>query len=293
MKTLTAFTNRLGNRASNQDRCLVLRKRDRLLLAVADGMGGHARGDLAAQTAIDSLADSFLRRRDAIDDPPAFLRTALENAHLDVVDAARRIGPRLEPRTTCVVCLVAGNRAWWAHVGDSRLYLLREGRLVARTRDHTPVEELLQRGAIGEHELRHHPLRNSVSRCLGGRLRLPEISFDQAVLQAGDTLLLCSDGLWSALPEERLTGFPASGDLEQALERLAGEAEAASYPHSDNISLVGLRWLEAGESAPGPSPAPATAPENPGADNATDDPLKQAIDEIHRAILEYAGEMKK
>ena len=292
MEVLTAYTNRLGNRSSNQDRCLVMHDSDRVLLAVADGMGGHARGDLAAETAVNSLGHSFLSQRDAIADPEQFLKTAMEIAHLETVEAGRANTPPIEPRTTCVVCLVQDNQAWWAHLGDSRLYLLRDDKLLTRTRDHTPVEELLQNGVINEQELSTHPLRNGVSRCLGGALRFPKISFDHAELEPGDTLLLCSDGLWSALPEAKLLNIPADVDLEFAVNQLADEAERTSYPHSDNISLVGLRWLSAGESRTANSGTRAkqrrtTTPPT------EKDPLQQAIDDIHRAMLDYASEMKK
>jgi len=292
MKALTSFANRLGNRTSNQDRCLVLERSDCVLLAVADGMGGHARGDLAAETAVNSLSHSFLSQHEAVAEPGQFLKTALEIAHLETVEAGRTSTPPVEPRTTCVVCLVQGNQAWWAHVGDSRLYLLRTGRLVTRTRDHTPVEELLQSGVIEEHELVTHPLRNSVSRCLGGALRPPEISFDHAELEPGDTLLLCSDGLWSALPEQKLLDMPASGELESAVNELTDEAEKTSYPHSDNISLVGLRWLSAAD--PQTSDTGSSAGQHSEAAAVEEkDPLQQAIDDINRAILDYASEMKK
>jgi serine/threonine protein phosphatase PrpC len=177
-------------------------------------------------------------------------------------------------------------------VGDSRLYLLRTGRLVTRTRDHTPVEELLQSGVIEEDELITHPLRNSVNRCLGGALRPPKISLDHAELKPGDTLLLCSDGLWSALPEQKLLDMPTSGELEFAVNELTDEAEKASYPHSDNISLVGLRWLSAAD--PQTSDTGCRAGQRSTAAPAEEKaPLQQAIDDINRAILDYASEMKK
>ena len=292
MKVLTASCNRLGNRSSNQDRCLVLEKSDRVLVAVADGMGGHARGDLAAQTAVDTLRHRFLNQHDRITEPEQFLKAALEIAHLETVEAGRSSTPPVEPRTTCVACLVQGNQAWWAHVGDSRLYLLRNGRLVTRTRDHTPVEDLLQSGVINEDELSTHPLRNSVNRCLGGALKFPKISFDHAELKSGDTLLLCSDGLWSALPEHRLLDLPAAGELESALNALSEEAEKCSYPHSDNISLVGLRWLSATDAHTANTPSSAQQHSETVAVEEKD-PLQQAIDEINRAILTYASEMKK
>ncbi len=293
MNVITALTNRLGNRSNNQDRCLVLERFGRVLLVVADGMGGHARGELAAQTATDSLSRSFLAQNSPIDDPQGFLKNALHSAHMDVVDAGCAENPPVNPRTTCVACLIQDDQAWWAHVGDSRLYLLRDATLLARTRDHTPVEELLQSGTILEEELRTHPLRNSVSRCLGGGLKLPKITIGQADLKTDDTLLLCSDGLWSALPEQRLIELSTCDNLEHNANLLTDEAELASYPQSDNISLVCLRWLSAGKlqavetaAAPAPTTEPAPATED-------HDELQQAIDDIHRAMLDYAAEMKK
>lgn len=294
MKVLTAATSRLGNRSSNQDRCLVEKKPGHVLLAIADGMGGHARGDLAAQTAVNSLIRSFRREHLPIAEPQDFLKQALRTAHLDVVDAGRSHNPPITPRTTCVICLVQNDTAYWAHVGDSRLYLLREGTLLRRTRDHTPVEELLQSGLVSEEELRHHPLRNSVNRCLGGSPRFPNISFDQESLTLEDTLLLCSDGLWSAVPEPQLVTLSSCcSNLESGLSQLADEAESASYPNSDNISGITLRWLAA-DIALDTNHQSGTAPDSavPEPDKGKDQ-LEEAIDEIHRAMLEYASEMKK
>ncbi len=291
MRIITATTNRLGNRSNNQDRCLTQERRDSALLVVADGMGGHARGELAAQITVDSLSRSFLSHRSVIEKPHSFLKHAMNHAHLEVVDAGRSQEPRIDPRTTCVTCLIQGDTAYWAHVGDSRLYLLRGGTILTRTRDHTPVEELLQNGMISEDEIRNHPMRNSVSRCLGGAPTLPKISFDRAKLQADDILLLCTDGLWSALPESRLARLPDDGDLEAAVNHLTDEADAESYPNSDNISLVAMRWLSAGEEKAATNATDSdSAPSTPPADS---DPVQQAIDEIHRAMLEYSSEMKK
>ena len=134
MRYQHAITNRLGNRQSNQDRCLIRHGKEAVLLVVADGMGGHARGDLAAQTAVDTFSRLFRQHKGRFQDPHDFLRNAMEQAH----DRVTRVGlaqhPPIEPRTTCVACLVQGQQAWWAHVGDSRLYLLREGRVVLRTK---------------------------------------------------------------------------------------------------------------------------------------------------------------
>ena len=284
MRYQYALTNRLGNRGSNQDRCAIRLGEDRVLLVVADGMGGHARGDLAAQTTVDTLSRLFRDQDGPIPDPRAFLDRALARAHEQVVRVGQAQQPPIEPRTTCVACLVQGHSAWWAHVGDSRLYLLRDGQRLLRTRDHAFVEELLQRGEISEDEARHHPMRNSVSQCLGGRSSLPEASFGQIEeLHRNDCLLLCSDGLWAALPENLLVTLCDKPDLNRALEKLAEDAEHACYPRSDNISAVALRWLEHKQVQPAATPAQETPPSL--------DPLEAAIEEIQRAIAEYGSEL--
>jgi serine/threonine protein phosphatase PrpC len=294
MKVVTAATSRLGNRNGNQDRLLVEARPDCVLLAVADGMGGHARGDLAAQTTVDSLRRRFLELTGVPDDPRRFLAQALNHAHFEVVDAGLAQDPPLEPRTTCVVCMVTGNRAWWGYLGDSRLYLVREGTVATRTRDHSPVEDMLSKGLIDEASSRRHPMRNSINRCLGGSPVLPRASFGDTILEGGDTLLLCSDGLWSALPEDRLGELPPDEQrLEQCVDSLADAAEAASYPHSDNVTLVALRWLGDDTSATRPAAAadaPDTSREPHGEPK---DPVQSAIDEIQRAVLEYGDEMNK
>ncbi len=291
MKLVTRFTNRLGNRAVNQDRCLVINQTHKTLLVVADGMGGHERGELAAQTAVDSMGENFEQVRGRIDDPQRFLRMAIHNAHLDIIRAGRQQQPAVDPRTVCVACVVQDHQAWWAHVGDSRLYLLRDGVVAQRTRDHTPLEDLLKRGEINEDSARNHPLRNNVNRCLGGDT-VPRISFACADLEKDDMLLLCSDGLWSALTEQQLTALHQSKNLEAGVNQLAEQAERASYPHSDNISLIALQSLGNRQIATPHRKKPDIT------DRSTDntsgkDPVQQAIDNINRAIIDYASEMKK
>jgi serine/threonine protein phosphatase PrpC len=300
MRIRVASSNRLGNRSTNQDRCLISQRADSTLLVIADGMGGHDRGEIAAQTAVDSLRKRFEKLRGHLPDPADFLRNALEHAHLDVIAAGRAEQPPVQPRTVCVACIVQESHAWWAHAGDSRLYVIRDNRLVTRTRDHTPIDELVSSGAIPESATRKHPLRNSVSRCLGGGAVPPAVSSDDIDLLPGDIVLLCSDGLWSSLPERRILELYQGGYLNEAVEQLAEDAESAGYPHADNISVVALRWL-------GESPKLGKAVDTPvdaGIDSlaslscdpkdfSNDDPVKRAIDEIHRAMLEYASEIKK
>ncbi len=296
MRVRVACANRLGNRAVNQDRCLVNQRANTALLVVADGMGGHARGELAAQTVIDSLNARFDATRGRLADPADFLQTGLEHAHLDVVAAGRHENPPVQPRTVCVACIVQETHAWWAHVGDSRLYVIRDAKLVTRTRDHSPLDQLLATGAVSEAALRKHPLRNTVNRCLGGGPMPPAPSTGATELEPEDLILLCSDGLWASLPEQRILETYQGGYIDAAVEHLAEDAEKASYPNCDNISLIALRWL--GQS---PNLARTGDPLLESLDSvsaelrnfANHDPVKRAIDDIHRALLEYASELKK
>lgn len=278
--------SRLGNRHNNQDRCLICENDGAVLLVVADGMGGHDRGELAAQTCIDTLRRQFLDR-DPLGDPSQFLRDAFAAAHKTIVAVGQAQKPPVRPMTTAVACLLAGDAAHWAHIGDSRCYLLRDGRIFFQTRDHTPVADMVASGAITQRQAKHHPLRNQVSRCLGGHLDVPEITTGPtAFLQPGDVLLLCSDGLWSALPDQSLLSLLDQEDLIHTLDHLALQAEQKSYPHSDNVSGVAFRWLGI-DSRP---EAPAGNEKSPQ-QNKPDDPVDQAIAELQRALDEYGDEM--
>lgn len=287
MRYATGQANRLGNRASNQDRCLVAAREDAVLLAVADGMGGHARGDLAAQTFVDCLQRRF-RNYQGLDEPGQFLREAFQAAHKTIQRVGQAQKPPIEPMTTGVACLIQDGAARWAHVGDSRAYLIRQGQVVLRTRDHSRVAEMVDAGVLTEQQARLHPLRNHVSLCLGGTAQPPPVSLGPKVfLLPGDILLLCSDGLWSAIAEQRLISTLEAQEPHQAIDALAGSAERASYPQSDNVSGVTLRWETSG--------TPPVSVETPAVDATapahTHDPVDRAIAQIHQALEEYAGEM--
>jgi PPM family protein phosphatase len=240
----TAEVSLLGDREENQDRAAVHAAGGSVLLVVADGMGGHAGGALAAETAVSSLRDSFAGITPKVDDG-RFLRTAMETAHDAVVSIGEEIGLGSRPRATCAACLIRDGQATWAHVGDSRVYFIREGAIVTRTRDHTPIENLLQDGLISEDEVAGHPMRHYVEYCLGGLAERPVIAVSGPVsLVPGDVMMLCSDGLWSGLME---TDIAAGPDPEQPLEdwltRLASRAVRFGTPHSDNTTAAACRAL--------------------------------------------------
>ena len=190
----------LGNREENQDRVAIAIDDGAAFLAVVDGMGGHADGARAAEVAIRTMVGEFWDASRPLFDPDGFLHLTVGRAHEAVVALGRGLPPEIRPRATCAACIVQGPNAYWVHVGDSRVYLLRGGQVVERTRDHSHVELLLRAGRITELQAHDHPMRNYVECCIGGDPALPEMSLGgRRPLLSGDVLLLCSDGLWSGL----------------------------------------------------------------------------------------------
>ncbi len=234
-----------GDRDDNQDRVAVAAGDGATLLVVMDGMGGHAWGARAAETGCKVLLEQFRSQPKPVFDPLGFLHLALGRAHAAVVALGTKLAVDLRPRATCAVCLVQRSEAWWAHVGDSRVYHLRNGDVVSRTRDHSHVEQLLRDGSISEDQLQSHPMRNYVECCIGGEAALPEMTLARRQpLVSGDVLMVCSDGVWANLKDPEIAAFwnPGNGSCAASLEALAERAVAASAPHSDNASAASLIW---------------------------------------------------
>jgi len=234
-----------GDREDNQDRAAVAAGDGAALLVAMDGMGGHAHGARAAETGCRIMVDMFNSLPKPLFDPLGYLHLTLGRAHAAIVAIGAKLPMDLRPRATCAVCLVQRGEAWWAHVGDSRVYHLRGGVVLARTRDHSHVEQLLREGTIREEEIAGHPMRNYVECCLGGEPALPEMSIAlRQPLADGDVLLVCTDGVWASLKDADIGGFwrPGNGSCRDALAVLAKRAVAASAPHSDNATAAGLCW---------------------------------------------------
>lgn len=243
MQVETAELSLIGDRDDNQDRVAIAFSDEATLLVVADGMGGHAEGELAARTAIRSIIGSFSQTEYPVPNVTAFLRETIAEAHRTVVALGEEMSLESRPRATCAMCLIHDAKAYWAHVGDSRVYHLRDGKVKDRTRDHSHVELLLQDGVITEEETINHPLRNFVECCLGGESELPELSLSRArVIKPGDTLLVCSDGLWSGVSDAEIATFydPDDGDLTHRLKNLAKTSLEACSPWADNTTVAAL-----------------------------------------------------
>lgn len=246
MKIEYAKVSALGDRKDNQDRGAIVVSDEAALLMVFDGMGGHSDGAIAAQTGLKVVQDLFTASRMPVFDPQGFLYMALSRAHDEVVDLGRDLAVDFRPRATCALCLVQESGAFWAHIGDSRIYQVRDDEVILRSRDHSHVEVLIQEGAITEEEAQRHPMRNFVECCIGGDSPVPDMSITGRIpLQKGDVLLACSDGLWSGLSNADIAtiALPGEDNIVANLKALIIKALNVNSPHSDNTTGTALRFI--------------------------------------------------
>lgn len=288
MQYVIGKTSRLGNRPINQDRIGAFERNNTVLLVLGDGLGGKAGGEVAAQALIDTVANEFMAVKLPISNPKKFMTDALHAAHFAVIEAGKRREPPVNPGTTAVLCLVQNGRAWWAHAGDSRLYLFRGGVPIYRTRDHSFVEKLYERGHITSDKRNSHPLRNYMTRCIGLSNDVPEVTVSNEIaLHKGDVIMLCSDGLWEPIDEMQIGMKILDGRLSDAMDNLAQTADENSYPNSDNISAVAIQIMSLQLSGR----AISEGIEEQIA-RARPDPLNDAIDVIEQTFKLYEHEMK-
>jgi len=230
-------------RTTNEDSMIVDAARG--LYVVLDGMGGANAGDVASQTARDALL-AFVTQQRMQMEPKALLEAAIQSASAAVYGASQQDKSQHGMGTTVVACLVVDpKRAIVAHVGDSRAYLLRGGRLQVLTRDHTIVEELVERGMLSVDEAERHPYKNVLSRNLGAK---PEARVDvsEVELKGGDRLLLCSDGLYGYASAEAIQYLLGSGDAPEQVARDMIDL-ALRGGGGDNVSTI---VIEAPQAAP-------------------------------------------
>ena len=236
----------LGAREENQDRVVAAVAEHAALLLVVDGMGGHADGAKAAEVTQKAVLEAFWHTPLPLFDPLGFLHMTLGRAHEEVVRVGMSLPLEQRPRATCAVCLVQQHAAWWAHIGDSRIYHLRKGTVATRTRDHSHVELLLREGLITAEQAVNHPMRNFVECCIGGDPILPDMTLSgRRELQPDDVLFVCTDGMWATLKDEEIANrFTVGGHaIRDTLGALGQLAVARAGGGSDNTSAAALRWL--------------------------------------------------
>lgn len=297
MKFAIAQDSRLGARKINQDRVGHWSTPQALLMVVADGLGGHLHGEIAAQIATDLLAKTFqLEARPKLAHPDVFLSRAIMAAHVAILREAETRQLSDVPRTVLVACLVQDGIAYWAHIGDCRLYLFRKGRIMARTRDHSVVQMLVDEGRIREEAVATHPERNRLLQCLGG-FTAPRLEAASERLAKDDIVLLCSDGLWGPINQRQMMNALLSQPLDEATDGLATLAETRAGPDCDNTSLVAMIWGE--EQVRSAEDGPQTVPYNELPTDVQDfsatdmDFLRMSDEEVEKAIAELKAALQK
>jgi serine/threonine protein phosphatase PrpC len=297
--------SRKGSRSLNQDRIAYTYSRDALLLVVADGMGGHAGGEIAAQIAVRLFIERFQQEATPIlKNPLTFLHETMVKAHTALGSYSAQFSMLETPRTTCVACIVQAGHAYWVHVGDSRLYLYRRGALIAYTRDHSKVQYLVDQGIIRAVDVPDHPDRNKVYSCLGGMVD-PVIDLsNRTLLRDGDILVLCTDGLWGPITSDEIGGWLTGAPILKVAPDMMREAERRAGPDGDNLSAIIVRWgpetaadeplttitetLPLGEFATQLESTLSLA-DRKGSERAdlSEDEIERAIDEIQTTIKRY------
>lgn len=245
MKYQLASYSIAGGRATNQDRIVCAERDNAVLLVLADGLGGHAGGAIAAEILTQTAQYAFEAvRQPLITKPSAFLALTIMQAHKAIYARGQAHSPPISPRTTCVLCLVQNGYAYWAHVGDSRLYHFRNGQVLSRTLDHTVTEQLHLGGLLTEEEMKRHPEKARLLKAVGGP-HTPDVSLGaETALQRDDVLLLCTDGLWEAMEASALYSFLTAPSLDEGVEEMLISAEKRMQERADNLSAICLRWQE-------------------------------------------------
>ena len=240
-------------RKGNEDALAV--DEEKKLYVVADGMGGHAAGEVASRIAVESI-EEFVTLTSGnqeitwpfgLDETISYdgnrLKTAIRHANRKVLEATRESAELEGMATTVAAVLVEDDIANLAHVGDSRIYLWSGGKMTLLTSDHSWVNEQIQTGVISPEQARGHPLRNVVTRALGGRADLL-VDIQSRKMESGDVLLVCSDGLTTMMADDEIAGSLAEsgGDIVKAARALVDESNERGG--EDNITVVLMKFEE-------------------------------------------------
>jgi len=289
----------VGDRTGNEDRVGYAYGKDVLLMVIADGMGGHEQGEVAAEIAVQEITRRFKQEaRARLRRPFEFLVSSIQAAHRAIVAHADQHNLLECPRTTCVACVVQSGYAYWAHAGDSRLYVLRGGRLLAQTQDHSKVQQMIDSGQITPEQAARHPDRNKIFSCLGGVVP-PHIDMSREIrLEVGDTILLSTDGFWAQIPPGTLAQMLTKQTVTSLMPGLLTEAHRRAAGESDNITVVAMTWESQEDDRVADTQtlgddefATSTNTTQPLAGHAPSDDVTE--DDIERAIAEIQSAIKK
>ena len=297
MKFSVFQVSRKGGRAKNEDRMGYCYTRESGLFVLADGMGGHPEGEVAAQLALQTISALYQKQaHPTIVDTTEFLSLALLAAHHQIIRYASEKGMLDTPRTTVVAVILQGTGATWVHCGDSRLYVMRDGELLTRTRDHSYLEQ--QNAGVIKISTAN---RNILFTCLGSPTKPVFDIVGPVTLREGDKLMLCSDGLWGSLTDVDIVRHMAGKSVSDAVPEMVEHALRVGGPRSDNVTVLAMEWEtpDAFESTRGISTDSimdgvfASTIQAGGIENMVDDldeaAIERSIAEINEAIRRSAA----
>ena len=210
---------------------------DRLLAVVCDGAGGHRGGSRASKLAVQTACESFEKVEGKFEDPKSALLEICRTAHEEILKLGET--PKLAPRSTIAALYLDGQKAHLVHMGDSRIYRLRSGKIIERTRDHTMVQILLEQGEVKEAEMGTHPDQGRLLRALGSDEELRP-SYGSAELAENDAFLLCSDGFWERSRPGEIEKLFQAGPTPTRLDSIVGRAIERNGPKGDNVTAVAV-----------------------------------------------------
>jgi PPM family protein phosphatase len=239
MKFSVFQVSRKGGREKNEDRMGYCYTRESGLFVLADGMGGHPEGEVAAQLALQTISALYQKEaRPTIKDATEFLSSSLMAAHHQIIRYASEKGMLDTPRTTLVAAIVQGTYATWVHCGDSRLYVVRQGEMLTRTRDHSYLEQQANSGVVRLDRIN----RNILFTCLGSPTKPVFDVTGPITLQEGDKILLCSDGLWGTVTDIDIVRHLSMQAVSEAVPDLVETALRNGGDQCDNVTVIALEW---------------------------------------------------
>jgi protein phosphatase len=208
------------------------------LVVVADGMGGHSAGEIASKMAVDVISRLYY---ESPGDARSALMTSFIQANRDIHRSSTEVQGRKGMGTTCTALVLRDGTAMTAHVGDSRLYLIRGGQIYLMTEDHSAVMELVRRGLLTLEEARHHPDKNVILRALGSHKDVEVSIWDEPFpIREGDRFLLCSDGLYDLVEDSEIMEAVLEGDASSACAGLIALAKDRGGYDNVTVAVVGI-----------------------------------------------------
>jgi protein phosphatase len=236
-------------RQENEDACGSHETDTGVVLAVADGVSGEEGGEIASRTAIDETLRAY-RESPVGWGPARRLYRAAQQANIEIYDRAAVVTELRRMATTLTAIAVEDGIAHAAHIGDSRLYLIRSGRIEQKTKDHTVAATRQRIGIVSAKKAKDHPLRSTLTRSLGSELiaAIDRVTFP---VREGDTLVVCSDGLYNVLSDDQLCEGASGRDAEQACKGLIAEANARGAPDNVTVAIAQVMRVATADRGPG------------------------------------------